>query len=99
MNAPTPHGIMQQTLQATASDHGLTPDILVGTSRKRSAVRARQDAMYRLRAIKRPNGKPRYSLPQIGRFLGRRHHAPIIHGLRAWESHVAKFTSAGENAA
>ena len=47
----------------------------------------RQELMWILREVK-INGRPRYSYPQIAKFL-RRDHTTIIHGVRAHEQRIA----------
>ena len=47
----------------------------------------RQELMWILREVK-INGRPRYSYPQIAKFL-RRDHTTIIYGVRAHEQRIA----------
>lgn len=48
----------------------------------------RQELMWILREVK-INGRPRYSYPQIAKFL-RRDHTTIIYGVRAHEQRIAR---------
>jgi chromosomal replication initiation ATPase DnaA len=48
----------------------------------------RQELMWTLREVK-INGRPRYSYPQIAKFL-RRDHTTVIHGVRAHEQRIAR---------
>ena len=48
----------------------------------------RQERMWILREVK-INGRPRYSYPQIAKFL-RRDHTTVIHGVKAHEQRTAK---------
>ena len=48
----------------------------------------RQELMWILREVK-INGRPRYSYPQIAKFL-RRDHTTVIHGVRAHEQRIAR---------
>lgn len=57
-----------------------TPDLL-GRSKIRRIVIARYDAMWRMRQIKRDNGRNRYSYCQIGNLFDR-DHTTVIHGER-----------------
>lgn len=61
-------------LEATASYHQLSLDDLLGKSRSKKVVRARQIAMYLARE------ETDASLPQIGDALGGRNHSTILHG-------------------
>ena len=47
----------------------------------------RQELMWILREVK-INGRPRYTYPQIAKFL-RRDHTTVIHGVRAHEQRIA----------
>ena len=48
----------------------------------------RQELMWILREVK-INGRPRYSYPQIAKFL-RRDHTTVVHGVRAHAQRIAK---------
>ena len=48
----------------------------------------RQELMWILREVK-INGRPRYSYPQIAKFL-RRDHTTVIHGVKAHEQRIAR---------
>jgi chromosomal replication initiator protein len=65
-----------------AADHGLTVDALRSADRRRKVAHARFDAFARLRALHIAPGRHKFSLPQIGRFLGDRDHTTVIHGIR-----------------
>jgi hypothetical protein len=64
--------------QTVADEHGLRVEDLVSHGLYREWRDARQDFMARAYATRD------YSLPVIGRFLGR-HHTTILHGIRAHE--------------
>lgn len=82
----------------TAAIHGLTPDEVRGRGRARPLVRARQHAMALMRDVRRPNGKPRYSLPQIARFFGLAAHTSVLHAVRAHTRRGAGTSDAGAEA-
>lgn len=67
-----------------AAEYGLTPADILSPDIKRKTAWPRHKAMFRIR-----NETP-LSLPEIGRRLGGRHHATIIHGIRA---HVSRMAS------
>ena len=48
----------------------------------------RQELMWTLRQVK-IDGRPRYTYPQIAKFL-RRDHTTIIHGVKAHEQRIAR---------
>lgn len=71
-------------LRATAEANNLTPDELIGQSRKRRVCQPRQELMFRMYET------GRYSLPLIGQFLGGRDHTTILHGVRAHRKRMAE---------
>ena len=84
---PRPTTTMKTILAGVAADHGLRPSDITGDRRFIHHVRARQDFMWRARQVKWLDGKPRYSLPQIGQFLGV-DHTTVIHGVRTHEKRM-----------
>lgn len=76
---------MRSIAAAVAEAYGLKVEDLRGTCRERSVAHPRQEAMWRMRQVLCEDGRPRYSLPQIGAFLGHRDHTTILHGVRAYE--------------
>ena len=77
MSGPIARAILAQT----AAEHGLPLAAMLQKSRSPDRVAARFDAMRRLRAVTRGDGRPRFSLPQIGALLGV-HHTSVLNGLR-----------------
>jgi chromosomal replication initiator protein len=67
-------------VREVAAEHHVRPRDVLGPRRFRKLVRARWDAMARIRALTRPDGKPP-SYPQIGEWLGGRDHTTVMHGL------------------
>jgi chromosomal replication initiator protein len=76
----TPQTIMEQT----ASYFGITIEDLVGTSRSRQLVNARQIAMYLCREL------TQLSLPKIGQTFGGRDHTTVMHAERKIRSQMAE---------
>lgn len=68
---------------AVATKHGISFADLVSDRRQANLVRARQEAMWRLKR------NTRLSLPQIGRILGNRDHSTILYGIRRHEQRLA----------
>ena len=81
MSGPIARAILLQT----AADHGLPLAAMLQKSRSPDRVAARFDAMRRLRAVTWRDGRPRFSLPQIGEMLGL-HHTSVLNGLRRMEA-------------
>ena len=68
--------------QAVATQHGLRASDLMGESVNRNViVPARHEAMWRIRQVRLPNGRHRYSYPQIGRYFDR-DHTSVIHACK-----------------
>ena len=68
---------MQAVIAAVSEKYGCSPEDVIGPSRKRKLVLARQEAAWIIR-----DTMPEKSLNQIGRALGNRDHTTIIHGIR-----------------
>jgi chromosomal replication initiator protein len=74
--AGEPRRISPQTiLETVAASYGFTVDALIGPSRTRPLVTARQVAMYLTREL------TDYSYPAIGRVFGKRDHTTVIHAV------------------
>lgn len=69
-------------LDDVSARFGLSKADLRGPSRQRYIAHARQEFMYLANKAGR-------SLPQIGLFLGGRHHTTVLHGVRAHEGRTA----------
>jgi chromosomal replication initiator protein len=65
----------QVILDTTAASYGFSVDALIGPSRTRPLVTARQVAMYLTREL------TDYSYPAIGRVFGKRDHTTVIHAV------------------
>ena len=72
---------LSRVLEVVASRHGLTPDEVLSQRRTRRIAYGRQELMAELRRL-------RYSLPEIGRMLGK-DHTTVLHGVRAHERRQA----------
>ena len=79
-----------------AARHGLGADLLRGADRTHAVCMARFEAMWTLYEARLPDGRRRFSLPQVGRMLGGRDHSSALHGVRRWEQVLAE--RAGEGA-
>jgi chromosomal replication initiation ATPase DnaA len=80
---------MREIAERVAGLHNVTVDDLKGSSRLKKFAHARQEAMWAMRQAVNADGSPRFSLPQIGRFLGGRDHTTVIHGERAHAERMA----------
>jgi len=65
----------QVILETTAASYGFSVEALIGPSRTRPLVTARQVAMYLTREL------TDYSYPAIGRVFGKRDHTTVIHAV------------------
>jgi hypothetical protein len=84
-------------VRRVAARHGLDPDLLRGAGRTHAVCMARFEAMWTLYEARLPDGRRRFSLPQVGRLMGGRDHTTALHGVRRWETIMAE--RAGEGAA
>jgi chromosomal replication initiator protein len=83
---------MREICSLVADRYGLTVDDLIGQSRARHIAHPRQEAMYLMYEQRwAVSGNRRYSMPQIGRFLGGRDHTTVLHGYR---KHTARLLAA-----
>ncbi len=72
--------LVERVLSQTAEVFARTPAELIGRSRKRPIVEARQAAMWAIR-----QRYPSLSLETIGTLLGGRHYSTVMHALAAVE--------------
>ena len=80
---------MASIVAHVAAAHRLPVADLMGRSRLKVVVVARQEAMWRIRQVMWADGvTPRYSLPQIGRYFSR-DHTTVIH---ACQRHLERTT-------
>jgi chromosomal replication initiation ATPase DnaA len=86
---PGPQGrdLVRQLAREIAAKHGLTPEGILGRARDDTTVMGRQELAWRLSRIVRSDGRRRFSMPQIGRYLDR-DHTTIIHAIRAHEKRM-----------
>lgn len=84
---PTGPSLMELAV-LVADAHGLTVEDLTGRAQAPYITHPRQEAMWLMRQQTRPDGRPLFSYPKIGRFFGR-DHATVIHGCEAVEGRLA----------
>jgi chromosomal replication initiator protein len=72
---------MREVCNDVCLTHDVTIEELRGDARARAVSWPRQDAMRLLAAAG-------YSLQEIGRYLGRRDHTTVLHGIRASEARM-----------
>jgi chromosomal replication initiation ATPase DnaA len=75
-------------LADVAALHGVDPDDIIGPSRLREIVHARQDVAWKVLKAQTDSLETRYSLSQIGTWLGGRDHTTILHAIRAHEKRM-----------
>lgn len=74
---------MREVADEVCEQYGLSFSELIGPQRARYVSHPRQELMWRLYA------SGRFTLPQIGKFLGDRDHTTILHGVKACEARMA----------
>ncbi len=77
--------LVDRILRHTADVFARTPAELLGRSRKRPIVEARQAAMWAVR-----QRYPSLSLETIGTAVGGRHYSTVMHALHAVEQRAAR---------
>ena len=79
----TAHAVTMASIVADVADvHGLPVADLMGRSKLKHIVAARQEAMWRIRQVMLSDGvTPRYSTTQIGRYFDR-DHTTVIHACK-----------------
>lgn len=83
-SAPT----MRAILRHVAARHDVTEADIVGESRARLYVLPRQECMWLMWQVRWPDGRRRYSMPQIAKFLGDRDHTTVLHGIRRHQARL-----------
>lgn len=78
---------MARIIRVASRHHGLSPESLVGTSRRRSVVMARSVGMYLARHT------TALSLDAIGAAFGGRDHTTVMHSLRSLTEHMREDAS------
>lgn len=71
--------------------HGIPVEEIVGVSRSKHIVAARQEAMYRVR-----KERPDMSLPMIGKAFGGKDHTTVLHAVRKFEAQRAALSEGAE---
>ena len=77
--------LVERVLSQTAEVFARTPAELIGRSRKRPIVEARQAAMWAMR-----QRYPSLSLETIGTAVGGRHYSTVMHALSAVEQRAVR---------
>ena len=73
-----------QIIAEVAERHDMAPAEIIGPMRWKRHCRARYEAMWLARQVMGRDGKPLYSLPEIGRVF-RRDHTTVINALKRYE--------------
>lgn len=85
-----PKAVVDAVLTDLCRGTGVRPSDILGSDTNRThIIPLRQEAMYRLRAMTDPTGRPLYSYPSIGARLGGRDHTTVMHGVRAHHRRLA----------
>ena len=79
--------LLRQLAREVGARQGLSPEDILSRSRDRSIAHARQEVIWRLYSARHPDGARRFSMPQIGRYLGQ-DHTTILHAIRAHEKRM-----------
>jgi chromosomal replication initiation ATPase DnaA len=80
--------VVRRVIREAAQAHGVKPAEIVIGGPSRRLVRPRHMVAATLYEMRHPCGKRKFSLPQIGAWLGGRHHTTILHAVRAHEKRM-----------
>lgn len=80
------HYTLADVAMTVAFRHRFTVEELRGTRRFKPLSWARHEAVYLMRSIRREDGKPKYTLNQIGRFMSGRNHKTLINSINKYRS-------------
>ena len=80
--------LFREIAREVGERHGVSVADITGDSRLRLIVHARQEVAWRVYSARHPSGARRFSMPQIGAWLGGRDHTTILHAIRAHEQRV-----------
>ncbi len=88
LTAPPPPSVVNLTtiLQEVSRMTGVLPREIKGREKAARITWARHRFCWVASNTLRADGTPRYSLSQIGNFLGGRHHTTILHGKHKWQA-------------
>lgn len=75
---------MNRILEEVAEKHGVTVRDIKSDRRRRALVVARQEAMWRA------YNETSHSLPTVGKLMGGKDHATVLHGIRRHEERLAR---------
>ena len=92
-NKPSKDLSMEDVVRKVSEVSGIPEGGIVGQSRKKEVVEARQTAMFLCRSILES------SLSSVGLFFGGRDHTTVMHAIKAIEEKKAKKKNIGENIA
>ncbi len=79
---------MTRIIREVADQYGISTEDLEGRSPAPKWSHPRHEAMWRIRQVKRANGKPRYSFPTIARRFNQKNHTSALYGVIAHEARM-----------
>lgn len=90
---PRPPGGLKSLLAEVCERRGVSADEVYAGSRLRPVAHAKQEFMWLARQVRWPDGRHRYSLPMIARFLNLQDHTTVLHGERAHQARLDEAAS------
>jgi len=88
MSGATGKDLFREIAREVGARYGVSVEDIEGKRRFRMLVHARQEVAWRLYSARHPSGVRRFSMPQIGAWLGGRNHTTILHAIRAHEQRI-----------
>jgi len=75
-------------LERVSAETGVPKELLLAHSNAKAVAMARHRFCWEARQVRWSDGRQRYSLPQIGAFLGDRDHTTIRSSCIRWQQHL-----------
>jgi hypothetical protein len=75
---------VREILDQVAATYGLTAEDLLGRYRKQTVARPRQEAMFKIRRLRRADGSRAFSFPAIAEIFGDRDHTSVMYACRKY---------------
>lgn len=75
--------VVRQMIADAADEHGVTVEALLSERLSRHLTGPRQALYAAVYDLRWPSGSRRFSMPDVARFLGRKDHTCVLHGIRA----------------
>lgn len=81
----TPKQRAMEIIERVATEHNLSPTVLLSRDKKKNVYAARFQAIWEVRQLRsKVRNRHLFTTPQLGHLFGGRDHSTICHALRRW---------------